>query len=420
MNILLMILDDWPGHTAWSMPTIDAELRVPGARYDHISSSPLCSPSRATLLTAWEARHHGIRGNGSAARIFADTLAATSMPAQLKNLGVHTAMLGKPMNNYYTTSANSVYPTPFAGWSRWFVFKSPDNLDATYSVDGVETFVLGYSLGVLATEAERIIRNVPEPFFIAYWPYAPHDPISEPEDVGKFKTDLWHPPSFNEADVTDKPPRWQLALLTSSQITTLDIRYRKTLRHLQAVDRAFAKMLGALTETGRLANTLIILTGDQGVTLGEHRHPGAKKSLPWQPVLRTPLYIRGPGVNSVVAGSRNHLVATQDIAATILAAYGIADLRDGLSLWTSLGNPTAAPKREDVLFQNWSTDRFDGLRTRNAAEDDMYCVLQGDTGGEQFYDLTVDPDEMVSLHAEPSYEALKTVRASRLTALLAS
>jgi N-acetylglucosamine-6-sulfatase len=118
-------------------------------------------------------------------------------------------------------------------------------------------------------------------------------PIPAPRHLGRYQSaPLPHPAAFNEGDVSDKPDFIEKARLTSQQIPAVTAGYRHQLESLLAVDEAVRDRRH--TPPGRRAErTLIIFSSDNG--FGEHRIPDGKL-LPYEPTIRVPLIMRGPGV----------------------------------------------------------------------------------------------------------------------------
>ncbi len=95
---------------------------------------------------------------------------------------------------------------------------------------------------------------------------------------------------------------------------------RQRAEALSLVDAQVARTIRTLRETGQLDNTYVVFTSDNGYFLGEHRMRQGK-ILPYEPSLRVPLMIRGPGIP---AGQvRSDPFTMIDFAPTILAAAGI-------------------------------------------------------------------------------------------------
>src|SRR5215207_4844390 len=103
-------------------------------------------------------------------------------------------------------------------------------------------------------------------------------------------------PSFNEKDVTDKPP-WikSKRRLTPTDIANIDRRHEDRIESLQAVDDLVAAVVGKLGAQGVLSNTYIVFTSDNGWHHGEHRIQRGK-GRPYEEDIRVPLLVRGPGV----------------------------------------------------------------------------------------------------------------------------
>jgi arylsulfatase A-like enzyme len=143
-------------------------------------------------------------------------------------------------------------------------------------------------------------RRPRQPFLRLLAPYAPHAPATPaPRDKNTFNG-LKAPrlPSFNESDISDKPPWIQsLRRLTSDKIANIDQRHENRVESLQAV----ADLVRTLGEQGVLSNTYIVFTSDNGFHHGEHRIP-LGKGRPHEESVRVPLVIRGPGVVPPPAG----------------------------------------------------------------------------------------------------------------------
>ena len=144
------------------------------------------------------------------------------------------------------------------------------------------------------------------------------------------------PASFNEADVSDKPTGIRnRAVIGPARINAIRENYQQRLESLLAVDEAIRDIVAALDASGEMNRTLIVFTADNGFFHGEHRVQ-AGKVLVYEPSVRVPLIIRGPGVPA--GARRSSLVANIDLAPTILDA---ANARAG----TPAGRPLAAPVR---------------------------------------------------------------------------
>ena len=111
------------------------------------------------------------------------------------------------------------------------------------------------------------------------------------------------PPSFDEADVSDKPSYVaSLPRLAEWQKEAITRHNRERLRALRAVDDLVATVVEALDASGRLDDTYIIYTSDNGFHMGQHRLFMGKTTA-YEEDIRVPLAIRGPGIRAGAASA---------------------------------------------------------------------------------------------------------------------
>src|SRR5215213_5998387 len=161
------------------------------------------------------------------------------------------------------------------------------------------------------------------------------------------------PPTFNEADLSDKPlwlrdePR-----LGRRLVDRMDALYRRRLRSMRAVDDMVKTLVETLESTGALENTYILLTSDNGYHLGEHRIAEGKGT-PYEETIRVPLLIRGPGV--IEGRTELRLTSNIDLAPTFAELAGttveVPDFVDGRSLVPLLDGDQGVPWRQAVLVE---------------------------------------------------------------------
>ena len=94
----------------------------------------------------------------------------------------------------------------------------------------------------------------------------------------------------------------------------LEKTYRAALRSLQSVDDLVAAVMAALKDTGKLDNTVVIYTSDNGFLFGDHRLVG--KTAAYEGSIKVPLLMRGPGIPE--DQTRDQLVSNLDVTATIV------------------------------------------------------------------------------------------------------
>jgi N-acetylglucosamine-6-sulfatase len=203
--------------------------------------------------------------------------------------------------------------------------------------------------------------------------------------------------------------------LASEDVAALQEGYRQRLESLLAVDEAVASVVEALRATRALGRTLIVFTSDNGFFHGEHRLR-AGKELVYEPSIRVPLVVRGPGVPKRLRLSQP--VANIDLAPTILRATGVraARILDGRPLQPLLADPGVEWGR-DLLIERGPGQSGLGMRSVTAIRTPRYLFAAHATGERELYDLDRDPFELHSAHADSAVEELRSELARRLEAL---
>jgi hypothetical protein len=215
--------------------------------------------------------------------------------------------------------------------------------------------------------------------------------------------------AFNEVDVSDKPVGIRnRPLLTPTRINAIRENYQQRLESLLAVDEGVAQIVQALQTTGQLDDTYVVYTSDNGFFHGEHRVPNGKVLL-YEPSIRVPLVVRGPGIPA--GEHRSQLVANIDLAPTIVALTRAQPARvmDGRSLLPFARNRLLYSGR-DLLLE---TPTYAAIRTPR------WLYAEYVNGEQELYDLLRDPSELVSHHADFAYARIKADLAQRLARLRA-
>jgi N-acetylglucosamine-6-sulfatase len=299
-----------------------------------------------------------------------------------------------------------------------------------------------YSPDVTGRITQRLVRaqqDSRKPFFIWWAPAAPHredvattlmgrpgrDPRPAPRYAGESSHfTLPRPPSFNEADFSDKPSNMRNAApsLTDAQIAQLQLDYEGRDGSLQAVDDHVAKLIHTLRATNQLKDTMIVFVSDNGWLQGEHRIPG-DKFLPYEESLRVPFIVRGPGVpaGKVVHGQ----VSNIDFAPTLVDAAKARAGRtaDGVSLLPTIRHRKRPPHRAyeiealaplfagNVPVNAWDRP-YTGVRTNRYT-----YVVWTETGEKELYDRRKDPYELNNLADDPAYASVRAHLAAKLSKL---
>ena len=213
--------------------------------------------------------------------------------------------------------------------------------------------------------------------------------------------------------MTDKPASMRgRKSLTNKQIAGIRENYRQRLESLLAVDEAVESIANVLAQTGELERTLIVFTSDNGYFHGEHRVPQGK-ILPYEPSIRIPLLMAGPGVP--VGRNIDQHVSNIDFAPTLAAAArAIPDrVMDGRSLWPLMSDDNVEFGR-DILIERGpgsAAARFSAIRSQG------WLYAEYGNGDRELYDVRNDPYQLTSLHASAAHAPLIAALGERLKRL---
>jgi N-acetylglucosamine-6-sulfatase len=434
-NVVVIETDDQTAADLASMPRTQRLIGAAGIAFEQsVVSMSECCPSRATLLTGQYAHNHGVLASWPPFGGYAWLDAHETLAVWLQRAGYATALVGKYLNGY------GVYPTEIPpGWTEWHAlltrwafryYRYTFNHDGVLRTYGTEPD--DYQTDVITELSEAVVRRraaADQPFFLWTTYVAPHhgtpNDVLDPDGVPTTVPAPRHrdafagvlparSEAFDEADVSDKPRGARRPRIASWRASALEEAWQQRQEALLAVDEGVERIVQALRDAGELDNTLILFTSDNGYMLGEHRSLG--KRLAYEPSIRVPLLMRGPGVPP--GGTRSQLVWNGDIAPTILEAAGTRApfALDGRSVWPLVRDP-ALRERRDVLLEGapapgtFGRLRFVGVRTPS------HVYVQHFGGGRELYDLRVDPHQLQNIAGSPGAARLRARLARRLTAL---
>ena len=434
-NVLVLLTDDQTIESMRVMAGLRAELGASGTTFEQsFVSNPLCCPSRATLYTGQYAHNHGVLGNRPPEGGYARLDKSEWLPVWLQRAGYHTVHIGKFMNRYGMDSPPTEVPP---GWNEWYTSVDPSTYSFTeyqLNENGVVSWGQGYSTDEYTERAvDAVERLAPsaDPFFLSVAYLAPHSgrpaesddpaglatPMPAPRHRDAFAAEaLPASPAFDEADVSDKPSFVRrLPRLSAERTAAVREMYQQELESLLAVDEGIVRVVAALRSAGELDNTLIVFTSDNGFFHGEHRVPYGKVMV-YEPSIRVPLVLRGPGVPA--GERRRQLVTNADLAPTILEAAGAAPagrVPDGRSLFPLLRDRGLAWGRELLV------EGAPGFRAvaYAALRNDRFVYAEHDNGERELYDLRRDPNQLENAIGLRRYASIEARLAERLAALSA-
>lgn len=415
-NIILIITDDQDARSIEHMPHLQRLLVKQGTSFSNfVVTTPVCGPSRGSLLRGQYVQNHGMLSNVQPAGHYLTYhrlgREAESLPVWLQRTGYVTALVGKYVNGYpHDPEVPSAYIPP--GWTEWRAnLGGAPYFGPRFNENGR---VVSYPADQYLTDIEtEMARNLVaqyvgnQPLFLYIAPITPHagdlvngqqtPPAPALRHNGLFG-DLQAPrvPSFNELNVTSKPFTVRrhpaLSQFTQQQI---DLFYQKRLEALQAVDEMIGELVAALEAARALENTYFFFTSDNGYMLGEHRL-ALQKSVPYEESIRVPFVVRGPGV--AVDYMEERLCANIDLVPTLLELADAAlppSFVDGRSFAPLLRQEQVLQWRNQVGVVYWLEDGtlwYKGMRSQE------YKYIEWSDDAREFYDLRNDPYELDNLY----------------------
>ncbi len=260
-NIVLLLGDDhgwdetgYNGHPYLHTPVLD-ELAATGMRMNRFySASPVCSPTRGSILTG---RHPNRYGTFTAG--FSIRPEEISIAQLLQSKGYATAHFGKwhlgPVKKDSPTNPGAM------GFDEWLSHDNFFEMNPALSHNGADPVVFqGEGSQVLINEAKRFIeraKNDGKPFFVVIWYGSPHEPYSGlREDLDRY-SDL--PTDFGNKTVRLTSNENGLAV-NRNQREVLQERFAE----ITAMDRSIGDLRIFLKEKNLRANTLLWYFGDNG------------------------------------------------------------------------------------------------------------------------------------------------------------
>ena len=383
-NVLLIIADDY-GVDSQSLynttagatpptPNINA-LAAQGVRFTSAWACPVCSPTRACLLTGRHAFRTGVGEAVTAVAANGLTAAEVTLPELITaHGGIQSACFGKWHLSAGMPAAIANAPNTIGGWPHYA--GATGGVLTSYTswskvTNGVTSTSTVYATTDVVNDAVAWInaRNAAGQRWLAWVAFnAPHTPFHNPPAA-------LHSYGANPA-------------------TNL-LKYRAA---VQAMDTEIGRLLAAVNP----ADTTVIFMGDNGtpgqVIQAPYDSTKAKDTL-YDGGVRVPLIVRGPGVVNPGRTS-NAMVHAVDLFSTQLELAGVpvpATLTlDSRSLVSILTNQSANLRTR--LFTD-QFDQSDATVGGRAIRDDRCKLIRLNSGSDLFFDLQTDPAESVNLLA---------------------
>lgn len=420
-NVLFLAIDDqndWigamGGHSQVQTPNLD-RLAGRGTLFSNAHcQSPLCNPSRSSLLTGLRPSSTGIYGLAPGIREVEQTREHVTLPESFTRAGYHTYTCGKIYHDGSlrprdkAREFNTWGPAPGIGKRATTIANLPAEgrhpaMDwGPHPLD--EKTHGDYQIAAAAVDA---LANAPKdrPFFIAAGFRLPHVPCYAPLAWFDLYPDATlEMPPVKEDDRADLPKfadflHWKLPEPRLSTLRACN-EWRPLVRAYLAcvsfMDAQLGKVLAALEASGRADNTIVVVWSDHGWHLGEKLITG--KNTLWNESTRVPLVFAGPGIGRGAVCKRP--AELLDLFPTLLELAGLparADL-EGHSLVPQLKDAEAPRPWPAITSHNQGNHsiRTEGWRYTRYAD-----------GSEELYDEAADPNEWVNLAGDPRHAAHK-------------
>ena len=362
-NVIIILVDDlgWADISLrgapFKTPNIDS-LFQEGASLNRFYTTPICSPTRAALMTGRDPLKLGVAysvimpwmNNG----IHPDE---HFMPESFKMNGYQTAMFGK----WHLGHSQEIFHPNQRGFDDFYghlhtevgyfpPFSNQGGID--FQKNGVTIDDQGYSTFLLAREASNWInsRDKEKPFFM-YIPFlAPHTPLEAPEKlIEKYKT----------LEDTRKPTRNLTADRARERSKTLAPSARPLYAAVvDALDQAIGEILLSIEEAGIEEETIILFSSDNG---GATYGGGGADNFPlrggkgdtFEGSIRVVAALKWKG--KIQAGSSlDQIMTVMDVFPTLSSASGISmknkKIIDGRDMWPAIVNQENIPLKKDIFF----------------------------------------------------------------------
>jgi arylsulfatase A-like enzyme len=399
-NVLVIVADDLgvdrvaaykehhdPGRT----PNID-RLAGMGLLFRNAWSNPVCSPTRAAIMTG---RYSFRTLIGKSIHVHIDhaiglSLSEVTIP-ELLPPGYRSAAIGKW---HLSTAADGLEHPRRQGFDTfsggiWNLGQMEGDYYRWHKViDGERSIAPTYATIDTTNDAILQLESLPEPWFLYVAYHAPHPPIHAPPN-------RLHHFSLSGA------PKDSPVIHTKASVEALDTELGRLLTHVN-FDR-----------------TTVLFLGDNGTDQSASEAPFLPehaKGTMYEGGLNVPLIVAGSGV---APGENTALVHAVDFFATVAELAGVpGTTQDSISMVPYLaGDPT--PRREYVYSERFKPNGPGPYTVYDQAVRGLRYKLIRRVDGEELYDLMTDPFERNDLLRQPSLTAPQRAAYRRLDVELA-
>ena len=413
-NVVFIYTDDQAptavgvaGNREIKTPNLDRLFQEGARLVNSFTTTPVCSPSRASLMTSRYASELGIFDwiNPRSEPDLGLDPETVTFPELLAKAGYTNGLVGK----WHLGTADRYHPTR-TGFHVFRGFRSGGTKvkDPPLEIDGEMREHQGFTTDVLTDYAIEFVRqNRTGPFLLCLHYRAPHAPWLPVPDED------WAP--YDQLDPTIPNPDFP-----KLNVKLIKKRTREYYASVTGVDRNVGRLLAELDELGLADNTVVIFMSDHGYNLG-HNGVWYKGNAQWQLTelppqkwphippkqrpnlydqsLRVPTAVRWPAVikpGTVV----KQTITSLDWYPTLLSIAGV-ELPEGVTIRGRSFLPILRQERID-----WDNDMFCEYSMKHGAQTHMRAVRTPkwklmidflNTGRAELYDLEKDPAETTNL-----------------------
>ena len=422
-NVLFIAIDDlndWigalGGHPPVKTPNLD-RLAASGTLFTNAHcQSPLCNPSRTSVMTGLRPSTSGIYSLTPSFRTVSKYKNYVSMPKAFQATGYKTSSCGKI---YHGQAGKGEFENNVGRIAPSNRFPKKKFVDTPSTIKGVDWGVWPpkdsdqEDFKTADWAVQQLKKKPQDPFFMAVGFYRPHVPL--------FATQKWFdlypeesllPPPIKESDRSDTPhfswyTHWKLPeprLKFLHETGQLKNKVRSYLASISFMDSQVGRVLDALEESGQKDKTIIVCWSDHGYHLGEKEITG--KNTLWDPSTRVPLIFSGPGIAKNARCERpTELLDIYPTLAELCDLKSVPSELEGLSLVPLLKDAEAPRSRPAVTSHGPGNDT---VRT------ETHRYIRYADGSEELYDMKADPNEYTNLAALAKYTELKKSLAAYL------
>lgn len=361
-----------------------------------VAGMPVCSPTRASLLTGQRPHTHGVFINDVPLNTNAVTLAKV-----LKGAGYDTGCIGKWHIDGHGSRSAFIPRERRQGFDYWKVLECTHSYNNSfYYADGPEKLKWdGYDALAQTKDAqnyllERAKSRKPFLLWLSWGP--PHNPYETAP--AKYRA-MYSPQAIQLQPNVPEQARGKARKELAGYYA-----------HCTALDDAFGDLMRTLEETGLATNTIVVFTSDHGDMLWSHNQE--RKQRPWEESARVPLMIRLPEAMDIPAKRLDATINTEDVMPTLLGLVkvNIPKSVEGLdfsAVMRGAADPSGGVTVLRCISPFGEYMRKNGGREFRALRTAKHTYAKSLEGPWLLYDNEADPYQTNNLVNKPAYAELQ-------------